>query len=74
MIGENVDIFGEKEYILSFMNQVILATKLRQVKIPSQRLKRSGGANAIFPIASNIRNILHPKAHGANHVMMAMKI
>ena len=74
IIGESVDILGEKLYIKSFINQVILAIKARKVKIPSQILRRSGGANAIFPIASNIRNILHPNAHGANHVMIAMKI
>lgn len=74
MIGENMDIFGEKEYILSFINQVILAINERQRNIPTQRLKRSGGARDIFPIASNIRNILQPNAHGVNPVMIAMNI
>ena len=74
IIGDNRDIFGEKEYILSFINQVIRAINERHIKIPAQRLKRSGGTRDIFPIASNIKNILHPNAHGANPVIIAISI
>ncbi len=73
-IGENIDIFGEKLYILSFINQVILAIIARQRNIPAPRLRRSGGASDIFPIAINIRNILQPNAHGVNPVIIAIKI
>ncbi len=74
IIGENMDIFGEKVYILSFINQVTLAINERQRKIPTHKLSKSGGARDILPIASSMRNMLHPNAHGANHVIIAMRI
>lgn len=74
IIGENAENFGEKEYILSFINQVILAINERQRNMPNQRLKRIGGASDIFPIARSIRNILQPNAQGANQVIIAIKI
>ncbi len=73
-IGENVENFGEKEYILSFMNHVILAIIARHKNIPIHKLKRSGGASDIFHIAINMRNILHPNAHGVRPVIIAMRI
>lgn len=73
-IGEKVENFGEKEYILSFINQVILAIVARHKNMPIHKLKRSGGASDIFHIAINMRNMLHPNAHGVRPVMIAMKI
>ncbi len=73
-IGENVENFGEKEYILSFINQVILAIIERHKNIPIHKLNRSGGASDIFHIAINMRNILHPNAQGVKPVMIAMRI
>lgn len=71
-IGDIFQILGANLYILFLMKAVTVAILRRHKKIQIPRASNSGGASDIFHIASNIRNILHPNAHGVNHAINAI--
>lgn len=73
IIGEISPIFGAKRITFFFQNIVIQAIIARQENIPTPSARRSGSARSPLFTARSMRNILHPKAHGVNPVIIARK-